>query len=110
VGGGSTVAERSRQTRLIATRGERVVGTTMAVLAALGFLALHSGSPLLAVLGVALATVLAAGSIRAHRGVMAIGAFITGFGPWSFAFIFGAPFLALSAFLLWRANRLDNTV
>jgi hypothetical protein len=82
----------------------------MAVLAALGFVALHSGAPLLAMLGIALTVVLGTGSIKGHRGIMAIGAFITGFGPWSFAFIFGAPFLALSAFLLWRANRLDNTV
>ena len=82
----------------------------MAVLAAFGFLALQSGTPLLAALGMAFAFVLAVGSIKGHRGVMAIGAFLTALGPWSFAFIFGAPFLALSAFLLWRANRLDNTV
>ena len=82
----------------------------MAMLAGLGFLALQSGTPLLAVLGVSFAFVLAVGSIKGHRGVMAIGAFLTALGPWSFAFIFGAPFLVFSAFLLWRANRLDNTV
>ena len=82
----------------------------MAVLAALGFLTLQSDTLLLALLGMAFAFVLAIGSIKGHRGVMAIGAFLTAFGPWGFAYIFGAPFLACAAFLLWRANRLDNTV
>jgi hypothetical protein len=63
-----------------------------------------------AALGVALASVLAVGAIVRNRAVMAIGAFITAFGPWGFAYIFGAPYLALAAFLLWRANRLDNSV
>jgi hypothetical protein len=54
--------------------------------------------------------VLAVGAARRHRGVMAIGAFATGFGPWGFAYILGAPYLAFAAYLLWRANRLDNSV
>ena len=63
-----------------------------------------------AAIGAALAAVLAVGAARRHRGVMAIGAFATGFGPWGFAYILGAPYLAFAAYLLWRANRLDNSV
>jgi len=63
-----------------------------------------------ALLGIAFAAVLATGAILRNRAVMAIGAFLTGFGPWGFAYVFGAPYLGFAAFLLWRANRLDNSV
>ena len=103
-------SRQGRQRQLTATSGERLVLGLLALFAAVGFVLLQNDTPVLAALGVAFASVLAFGTVRAHRGLMAIGAFLTAFGPWSFAYIFGAPFLACAAFLLWRANRLDNSV
>lgn len=104
------MAQNARQRQLTATSGERLVLGLLALCAAVGFVILQNDTPALAALGVAFASVLALGTVRGHRGLMAIGAFLTAFGPWSFAYIFGAPFLGCAAFLLWRANRLDNSV
>lgn len=104
------MAASQRQRQLTATAGERVVVGLLALFAALGFVLLQNDTPALVALGLAFVGVLAFGTVRGHRGLMAIGAFLTGFGPWGFAYIFGAPFLACAAFLLWRANRLDNSV
>jgi hypothetical protein len=100
----------ARNPKLRATDGERVVGGTMAALAAIGFFSLQSDALLWLLIGVAFAGVLAFGTGMGHRGVMAIGFFLCAFGPWSWLLLLGAPYIAAATFLLWRANRLDNTV
>jgi hypothetical protein len=103
------VAAPARQRQLTATAGERRAAVALAVLAAIGFGLLQHDTLWLVAIGVGVAVVLAAGALTGHRALMAIGAFVCGFGPWGFAYIFGAPYLAFAGFLLWRANRLDTS-
>jgi hypothetical protein len=81
----------------------------LATLAAVAFGWMWHDTLWVAAIGVTLALFLALASVRGHRAFMAIASFLTGFGPWGFAYIFGAPYLAFAAFLLWRANRLDKS-
>jgi hypothetical protein len=41
---------------------------------------------------------------------MAVPSFLMVFGPWSAFFVLAAPHITFAAFLVWRANRLDNSV
>jgi hypothetical protein len=68
------------------------------------FIATLRDSPVLLVIGLALAAALTAASFSGRRIPCALASFVTGFGPWGLAFILGAPFLVF-AFLLVRAGR-----
>jgi hypothetical protein len=81
----------------------------LAVLAAMAFGWMWHDTLWVAAIGVGLGLFLALASVRGHRALMAVAAFVTGFGPWGFAYIFGAPYLAFAAFLLLQANRVDKT-
>lgn len=109
MGGGSPVVEGQRP-ELTASPGERLVAGSLAVMAVLAFVLLARDNPVWLAIGTVFAGVLAFGAIKNHRGLMAIGFFLCAFGPWRWLTLFGAPYIAASAFLLWRANRLDNTV
>jgi hypothetical protein len=100
----------TQQRQLTPTTGERAGALVLAAIAGGVFAVAWRDTIAVAAIGVALAAVLASGAVARNRAVMALGAFLTGFGPWGFAYILGAPYLALAAFLLWRAKRLDNSV
>ena len=86
------------------TRNEQRIAIALAAAAAVFFvLSLRDSTAVLAV-GLVMAGALAAAAWRRHRIATAIASFVTGFGPWGFAFILGAPFLIL-AFVLVRAGR-----
>jgi hypothetical protein len=105
--GGDTALAPERQFQLTATRGERIVGLVLALFAAVAFVLIGTS---LAPLGLLMALALLSGSVMGNRAAMAVAAFLMIVGPWSAYFVLAAFHIGFAAFLVWRANRLDNTV
>ena len=105
--GGDPAIAVERQTRLRATRGEQVVAVALAVYAG-GLFALID-QPRVA-FGIVMAVVLLGAAVWGNRAAMAIVCFAIVFGPWSAFYVLAAPHIVFAAFLLWRGNRLDNSV
>lgn len=61
---------------------------------------------LLAAIGVAMAALLALAARRRSRLLTGLAAMLLAFGPWGMAWILGLPYLALAAWLAWRAPKL----
>ncbi|MEY2476821.1 MAG: hypothetical protein QOG87_2136 [Actinomycetota bacterium] len=64
----------------------------------------------LAPLGLLMALALLSTSVMGNRAAMALSSFLMIVGPWSAFFVLAAFHIGFAAFLLWRANRLDNNV
>jgi hypothetical protein len=79
----------------------------LALGAAVGFVLIDSS---LMPLGLVLAAALLVASAIGHRAAMAAASFVMILGPWSAFFVLAAFHIGFAAFLVWRANRLDNTV
>lgn len=59
----------------------------------------------LALIGLALAGLLALAARNGSRVLTGIAAVVLGYGPWGQAFILGMPYIALAAWLLYRGMR-----
>lgn len=86
------------------TARERTVALVLAAVAAMGFFALDRHVPLLLVIGLAMAAVLAFAAWRRSRIGTAVAAFVTAFGPWGFFYVAGALYLGLAFWLVARAK------
>jgi hypothetical protein len=107
VGGGPAIPASQRQFQLTATRGERIVAVVLALGAAAAFVLIDSS---LVPLGLLMALALVGAAVMGHRAAMALASFLMIVGPWSAFFVLAAFHIGFAAFLVWRANRLDNTV
>ena len=61
-------------------------------------------------LGLLMALAMIGAAILGNRAAMALTSFVMIVGPWSAFFVLAAFHIGFAAFLLWRANRLDNSV
>lgn len=90
---------------------EQRIGYGLALFSALAFAVVwtpwNGGNHLAGfVLAVMFSAALALLARQGHRLWTAFAAFLTGiFGPWGFAYIFGAVFIAFAFWLGWRAHR-----
>ena len=57
-------------------------------------------TPVIAAIGLAMVGAIAFAASRRHRVATAAASFITAFGPWSFAYVLGAAYLALAFYLV----------
>lgn len=89
------------------TEGERRTGLALAAAALLGFAALSNGTPLFLAIGTAMAVGLGFACLRRHRVAAAALAFVTAFGPWSFAAVAGAVYAGYGLWLLAKAPKTD---
>ena len=87
---------------------EQRVGFGLAAFAALGFTVLLRGHPVLLAIGLALAALLALAAWRRNRIATAVVAFLTTFGPWVFAYVFGAPYAVYAFWVLSGARSADR--
>jgi hypothetical protein len=107
VGGDPSIPASQRQFQLSATRGERIVGVVLALGAGVAFALIGTD---LAPLGLLMALALLSASVMGNRAAMALASFLMIVGPWSAYFVLAAFHIGFAAFLVWRANRLDNNV
>lgn len=92
---------------LALTDKEQRVALLLALAGSVGFVALGLSGPLLAI-GLVMTGAIALGALRRHRLGTAVAAFITTFGPWSFAYVVGIAYAGL-AFWLVRAGRQEHS-
>ena len=78
---------------------------TLAGVGAALLVILNNDSPVLLAVSVAMAVARGVSARSRSRVATAITAFVMAFAPWGFAFIFGAPYLALAAWLLLRTKQ-----
>lgn len=84
------------------TRTQQRIGLGLAAFATVFFAS--TGVALFVVIGLALAIPLGVSAWRRRRVPAAVFAFITTFGPWSFAYVFGAAYAIYSLWLLAGAT------
>ncbi len=87
---------------------ERRIGLGLALVAAASFTAFSGGRPLFLGVGLTMSALLALGAWRRSRVGAAFAAFVTTFGPWSFAAIFGAAYAAYAFWILSRAGKVTE--
>ncbi|MGH9165404.1 MAG: hypothetical protein ACRDZW_07835, partial [Acidimicrobiales bacterium] len=113
VAGGGTVVVRVPGRRSLLNRldqAEQRLALRAAAVAAVVFIGLYAASfdelryVLIAAIGVAMAGLLALAARSGRRLATGAAALLVSFGPWSFAWILGAPFLALDGWLALRAR------
>jgi hypothetical protein len=105
VGGDPAIPAQQRQLQLRATHAERIVAVVLALGAGLAFIFIDAS---LMPLGLLMALALVGAAALATRAAMALASFLMIVGPWSAFFVLAAFHIGFAAFLVWRANRLDN--
>jgi membrane protein implicated in regulation of membrane protease activity len=85
------------------TRTQQRLGLGLAAFATVFFAS--TGVALFIVIGLAMTTGLALSAWRRNRVAAAVFAFITTFGPWVFAYVFGAAYAVYSLWLLSGATK-----
>jgi len=90
------------------TDGERRLGLVLGVVAVAAFVALSGGRVLFLAVGLTMAVGLLVTTGRRSRVGAAFFAFVTTFGPWSFAAVFGLPYAVFALWLLARAGRVGS--
>ena len=89
------------------TRTQQRLGLGLAAFATVFFAS--TGVPLFIGIGLAMTIPLGISAWRRHRIATAVFAFVTTFGPWVFAYVFGAAYAVYSLWLLSGAtNRADR--
>ena len=89
------------------TRTQQRIGLGLAAFATVFFAS--TGVPLFVAIGLAMTVGLGVSAWRRHRIATAVFAFITTFGPWVFAYVFGAAYAVYSLWLLSGAtNKADR--
>ena len=87
------------------TTGEQRTGLFLGAAAFVAFVVLSGGNPLFLAIGLTMAVGLLLASARRNRIATAAISFVTAFGPWVFAAIFGVFYAAFGLWLLARASR-----
>ena len=87
---------------------ERRVGLALGVVATVAFVALSGGQTLFLAVGLTMGVGLSAAALKGNRIAAAFLAFVTTFGPWGFAAVFGAPYAIYAFWLLARASRVTS--
>jgi hypothetical protein len=87
------------------TDGERRAGLALGALALAAFVALSGGRPLFLAVGLTMGIGLVLASARRTRVGAAFLSFVTAFGPWGFAAIFGVAYVGFALWLLARAGK-----
>ena len=90
------------------TDGERRLGVGLGVVALVAFVALSGGRALFLAVGLTMAIGLVLLSSWRSRVGTAVFAFVTTFGPWSFAAVFGIPYAVFALWLLARAPKVTS--
>ena len=89
------------------TRTQQRIGLGLAAFATVVFAS--TGVPLFVAIGLAMTVGLGVSAWRRHRIATAVFAFLTTFGPWVFAYVFGAAYAVFSLWLLSGAtNKADR--
>ena len=89
------------------TRTQQRIGLGLAAFATVFFAS--TGVPMFVAIGLAMTVGLGVSAWRRHRIATAVFAFITTFGPWVFAYVFGAAYAVYSLWLLSGAtNKADR--
>ena len=89
------------------TDGERRLGLALGIVASAAFVALSGGRALFLGVGLTMAFGLVLTSGWRSRVGASFFAFVTTFGPWSFAAVFGIPYAVFALWLLARAGKVD---
>ncbi len=87
---------------------EQRIGLGLSLVAAASFIALSGGRPLFLGVGLTMSVLLAVGAWRRNRVGAAFAAFVTTFGPWSFAAIFGAAYAVYALWILSRSGKVTE--
>ena len=92
------------------TKGERRLGLFLGAAATTAFVALSGGRTLFLAIGLPMGLGLVAASLARNRVAAAFLAFVTAFGPWSFAAVFGIFYAGFALWLLARASTVRSPV
>lgn len=84
------------------TEGQRRIGLGLAAFATVFFASTRQ--PLFIAIGLAMTTGLAISAWKRNRVATAVFAFVTTFGPWVFAYVFGAAYAVYALWLLSGAT------
>ena len=90
------------------TGGERRAGLVLGVAAIAAFVALSGGRALFLAIGLTMGIGLTLAATARNRVATAALAFVTTFGPWGFAAVFGLPYAAFALWLLARAGKVTS--
>ena len=90
------------------TDGERRAGLVLGVVAIAAFVALSGGRAIFLAVGLTMGIGLTAAAATRNRVATAFLAFVTTFGPWGFAAVFGLPYAGFALWLLARASKVTS--
>ena len=90
------------------TAGERRAGLGLGVAAIAAFVALSGGRVLFLAVGLTMGIGLTLAAAARNRVATAALSFVTAFGPWGFAAIFGVAYVGFALWLLARAGKVGE--